>query len=301
MSYSQLRVWLSLPSTARISFCLAIAMSISMTACVNRNTSKSLEIALAPDPLLQSPSPTSTPITESPTPTTESPPAPNPESPTPVTESPTPVTESPTPNYLTDLSQLKSIDLPATNPQRNVTRAEYARWLVSTYNQIDRRQPAQQLQLAPKDAKPVFTDVPATHPDFPAIQGLAEGGFIPSTLSGDKTATLFRPDAPLVRQSLIQWKSALDARKSLPQTSIASINRTWGFQDASKIDPSSLSAIEADYHNGNNSNIRRTFGYITLFQPQKTVTITEVAATLWYFGTANEGRSAQEARIEDRG
>jgi hypothetical protein len=37
------------------------------------------------------------------------------------------------------------------------------------------------------------------------------------------------------------------------------------------------------------------FGYTTLFQPQKTVNLGEVAITLWYFGANSEGLSARDA------
>ncbi|MCA1995168.1 MAG: S-layer homology domain-containing protein, partial [Coleofasciculus sp. S288] len=46
---------------------------------------------------------------------------------------------------------------------------------------------------------------------------------------------------------------------------------------------------------GEQSNIRRVFGYTTLFQPKKSVTRAEAASTLWYFGSQGEGLSAREA------
>ena len=49
-----------------------------------------------------------------------------------------------------------------------------------------------------------------------------------------------------------------------------------------------------NYNNADNSNIRRVFGYTTLFQPKKTVTRAQAAATLWYFGFQGEGISANE-------
>ena len=51
----------------------------------------------------------------------------------------------------------------------------------------------------------------------------------------------------------------------------------------------------ADFQNGDQSNIRRVFGYTTLFQPKKPVTRAEAAGVLWRFGNASEGISAQEA------
>jgi hypothetical protein len=137
--------------------------------------------------------------------------------------------------------------------------------------------------------------VPKTDIDFPVIQGLAETGLIPSPLSGDSTAVLFRPDAPLTREQLILWKIPLDTRQPLPTANLEAVNQTWGFQDTAKIDPKALRAVLADFQNGQQSNIRRVFGYTTLFQPKKPVSRGEAAAALSYFGTQDEGISAGEA------
>jgi hypothetical protein len=127
------------------------------------------------------------------------------------------------------------------------------------------------------------------------IQGLAEAGLIPSPLSGDSTAVLFRPNAPLTREQMILWKVPIDIRQSLPSASVDAVKQTWGFQDAARIEPKALRAVLADFQNSEQSNIRRVFGYTTLFQPKKPVTRAEAAGALWYFGTSSEGISAQEA------
>ncbi|MFM6529809.1 MAG: S-layer homology domain-containing protein, partial [Dolichospermum sp.] len=99
--------------------------------------------------------------------------------------------------------------------------------------------------------------------DFPLIQGLAEAGLINSILSGDATAVLFRPDAPLTREQLLLWKVPLDTRQSLPGANLEAVKQTWGFQDAGNIEPKALKAILADFQNAEQSNIRRVFGYTT--------------------------------------
>nr|WP_242016745.1 S-layer homology domain-containing protein [Trichocoleus sp. FACHB-46] len=142
--------------------------------------------------------------------------------------------------------------------------------------------------------KPVFQDVPKTNPDFEVIQGLAEAGIIPSPLSGEATVVSFRPDAPLTREVMLLWKLPLDTRQALPAASLDAVKETWGFQDAGKIDPKALRAVLADFQNGDLANIRRALGYTTLFQPKKSVTRAEAAATLWYFGSQGEGLSALE-------
>jgi hypothetical protein len=180
-------------------------------------------------------------------------------------------------------------------PDKVITRQEYARWLVAVNNAMYANNPAKQIRLATESSQPAFSDVPKTDPNFPIIQGLAEAGLIPSPLSGNSTAVLFHPDAPLTREQLILWKVPLDSRQALPTANIDTVKQTWGFQDAAKIDPQALRAILADYQNGEKSNIRRVFGYTTLFQPKKPVTRAEAAATLWYFGTQSEGVSVQDA------
>ena len=208
--------------------------------------------------------------------------------------------------YIQDLAQLGVLSVPInkakTNnsaiqfqPNQNITRRQYASWLVTTNNVIHSDSPSKQIRLAASNSKSAFSDVKNTDPDFAAIQGLAEAGLIPSSLSGNSTQVLFRPDAPLTREQMLLWKIPLDTRQALPNASLETIKQTWGFQDTGKIAPQALKAVLADYQNGDKSNIRRVFGYTTLFQPKKAVTRAEAAAALWYFGTETEGVSAKQA------
>ncbi|MBD2607508.1 S-layer homology domain-containing protein [Scytonema hofmannii FACHB-248] len=180
-------------------------------------------------------------------------------------------------------------------PNKIITRKEYARWLVAANNAMYANNPAKQIRLASESAQSAFSDVAKTNPDFGQIQGLAEAGLIPSPLSGDSTEVLFRPDAPLTREQLILWKLPLDTRQALPGANLDAVKQTWGFQDVGKIDPKALRAVLADFQNAEQSNIRRVFGYTTLFQPKKPVTRGEAAAALWYFGTQGDGVSASDA------
>jgi hypothetical protein len=180
-------------------------------------------------------------------------------------------------------------------PNKTISRREYARWLVAANNQIFANRPGQQIRLASETTQPAFQDVPRSDRDFQSIQALAEAGLIPSPLTGDTTAVLFRPDTPLTRENLILWKVPLDTRQALPSTSIDTVKQTWGFQDVAKIDPKALRAVLADFQNGEQANIRRIFGYTTLFQPKKPVTRAEAVTAIWYFGSQGEGLSAKEA------
>ncbi len=185
-------------------------------------------------------------------------------------------------------------DLIIANPNSTITRGEFARWLVNANNNFFRNSPAKQVRLGVSSSEPIFTDVPSSHPYFPEIQGLAGAGLIPSSLSGESTAVSFRPDAPLTREDLILWKVPLDTRQALPRATVDAVQERWGFQDAAKIETNALRAVLADFDNGDNANIRRVFGFTTLFQPKKTVTRAEAASALWYFGFQGDGISAQE-------
>ena len=213
--------------------------------------------------------------------------------------------------YLTDLLDLKLLTVrspaatgsttPSPPPKANefrpnqaTTRREYARWLLAVNNQFYQSTPSRKIRAGVTSSQPVFQDVPTSDPDFVAIQGLAEAGIIPSPLTGSTTALTFRPNAPLTRKDLLLWKVPLDTRQPLPDATTAAVKQAWGFQDADKIEPRVSQALIADYQQGDFSNIRRAFGYTTLFQPDKAATRTETAAVLWRFGNQTEAVTAAE-------
>lgn len=183
---------------------------------------------------------------------------------------------------------------------QTATRREYARWLFQAHNTVYADQPGDRLRSATTTDEPVFQDVPRTDPAFGEIQGLAEAGIIPSTLTGNSTTVNFRPDAPLTREVAVLWKVPLDIRPALPNTTPQAVSETWGFQDISEIEPLALRAVAADFQLGDFSNIRRAFGYTTLFRPEKAVSRAEAAAMLWRFGNQTEGRAASDAVTTER-
>ncbi|NJN87115.1 MAG: S-layer homology domain-containing protein [Leptolyngbyaceae cyanobacterium SL_7_1] len=192
--------------------------------------------------------------------------------------------------YITDLAQLGVLTLSNSDaanlfkPNQAITRREYARWLVATNNRIYRDRPANKVRLGVSSSQPAFQDVARSDADFGAIQGLAEAGLIPSPLSGDANTVTFRPDAPLTREDLLLWKLPIDTRQPLPTATVQAVQQTWGFQDVARINPIALRAVLADFQNGDLSNIRRAFGFTTIFQPKKAVTRAEAAATLGMWG-----------------
>ncbi|TYQ27220.1 hypothetical protein PseudUWO311_09500 [Pseudanabaena sp. UWO311] len=179
-------------------------------------------------------------------------------------------------------------------PNILVARREYARWLLETNNRLYKNQPSRQIRLAQPTDSASFPDIPPSHPDFAVIQGLANAGLIGGT--GDP----FRPNDPLLREELVQWKIPLDLRQPLPTATVETISQSWGFKDSDRISEKALSAIFADAQLRDISNIRRSFGFTTLLQPQKPVTRAEGAASLWYFGTAVDGISVAKALELDK-
>lgn len=214
-------------------------------------------------------------------------------------------TPEPLESYVRDVSQLgvltpleteneKATDNKIFAPNEAIDRRTFARWLFQANNQLYQDRPSEQIRAVEQAPTPAFQDISPSDPDFPIIQGLAEAGIIPSRLTGDATVTRFRPDAPLTRETLLLWKVPLDSRQSLPTVEVNTIQETWGFQDAGKISPEAMSAVVADFSNGNRSNIRRLYGYTQLLQPEKAVTRAEAAAALWSFGTKGEAVTAKD-------
>ncbi|WP_448564765.1 S-layer homology domain-containing protein [Trichothermofontia sp.] len=195
---------------------------------------------------------------------------------------------------LTPIANASDTEATTFAPNQPLTRRDFARWLVMANNRLFRDRPGKQIRLAQTTDTPVFQDVPASDPDFAVIQGLAEAGILPSRLSGDNTATQFRPNAPLNRETLLRWKVPLDFRRTLAPATVEAVQETWGFQDATRISPDALRAVLADYQNGDLANIRRVFGFTTLLQPQREVTRAEGAAALGYFGFQTEGVAAAD-------
>ena len=179
-------------------------------------------------------------------------------------------------------------------PDEPITRREYAKWLVTANNKYYDSSSGNKIRLASKSTNPAFKDIGVNDPDFAELQGLAEAGLIPSSLTNSSEDVLFQPDALLTREDLVTWKVPLDTRQALPKADIKAIQEAWGFQDANKIDPLALPALFADYQNSDRSNVKRIFGYTTLLQPKKAVTRAEAAASLWYFGYQGDGITARE-------
>ncbi len=252
-------------------------------------------------------SPSSGPVS-SPTPSAPTaPPSQTPASPTPTpSRSTSPTTwidlDQTPPQIRSYVNDLIALDLikpplkPAAKPALGdpIDRRTMAKWLLAVNNRFYETTPAKLIRPAPLNTQPTFQDIPSTDPDFATIQGLAEAGIIPSTLSNNAGGERFYPDKPITREDLLRWKVPLDARTALPAATIANIRQVWGFQDADKVNPVALPALYHDHQNGDAANLRRALGYTTLLQPKRAVTHAEAAGVLWSIGFQTDRITAQD-------
>ena len=197
--------------------------------------------------------------------------------------------------YVDDMLALNLISPDAQMANANslnspISRREFAKWLLLTNNRFYESRPAKQIRIDRPSSTPTFQDIPSSDPDFAILQSLADAGILPSTLSRDTKNEgkndRFKPSEALTREELLRWKIPLDSRPSQADVPpIESLRKTLPFQDLSKvIHPETLRLVALDLKNGDRSNLRRSLGYTTLLQPQRSVTRAEAATVLWSIG-----------------
>jgi hypothetical protein len=165
-------------------------------------------------------------------------------------------------------------------PLRPVTRAEFVRWLVRTNNAISG--PDQQIRVADQGTQATFSDVPANHPDFSYIQGLADAGY--SIGYKDKT---FRPDRILTREEMIGIKGPLDYGS---HEGAYQHGPTDHWADAKKISKDYWNTLNNEAGAGE-PNVKRIYGQIKSLTPQKQVTRAEAAVCVWKIKDKTAGTS----------
>lgn len=197
--------------------------------------------------------------------------------------------------YVDDMLALDLISPDAQMSEANtlnapISRREFAKWLLLTNNRFYNSRPTKQIRIDRPSSTPTFQDIPNSDPDFAILQSLADAGILPSTLSRDTKNEgkndRFKPSEALTREDLLRWKMPLDSRSlQVEALSLESLRKTLPFQDLSKvIHPETLRLVALDLKNGDRSNLRRSLGYTTLLQPQRSVTRAEAAAVLWSIG-----------------
>jgi hypothetical protein len=161
----------------------------------------------------------------------------------------------------------------AFEPLKPVTRAEFIQWLVTTNNAI-KKDTAGHVRLAEAGEKSSFSDVPATHPQFPYIQGMANAGW----------SIGYKADKVLTREEMIGVKALFD-EPFIPSTDFAPL-----FTDNDKISKDFWHAMCVERYN--DLNWTRVFGKTKVCEPQKPVTRAQAAVCVWQIGYGSGCRSA---------
>lgn len=178
------------------------------------------------------------------------------------------------------LTELKVIEDGATfDPTKPISRAQFVDWLVKANNIIKPKK--YMMRKAEKSAKPAFTDVPATNPAFPAIQGMSDSDW--SIGFTDKT---FRPDQNLTREQMIAIKAPLDYQ----QKDLSNYLEKW--RDNAKISKDFKATMNLEAFAGH--NWERVFGATKSCDPQKPVTRAEAAVCLYQFYSNQQDYSAAD-------
>lgn len=187
-----------------------------------------------------------------------------------------------------ELAQLGAIE-PATgkfHPHDPLTRGTYVRWLVLANNRYF--DSSQQIRLPEDTSNQAFVDVPPSNPNYKYIQGLADAGFVVGI-----DAKHFAPDRPITREELM---AIYEGRVSNGgnYSNISNIaDSQLGFKDADQISKHYWGAFNQDHWNGN--NLRRIFGEIGIFHPQRPATREEAVISISVIGTGSADSTVQAA------
>ncbi|CAK9316825.1 unnamed protein product [Citrullus colocynthis] len=186
------------------------------------------------------------------------------------------------------------------------SRREYARWLVRMYSSLERNPKHHIIPAVSLSGSTVaaFDDISFEDPDFESIQALAEAGIVPSRLSpkyghdglGDRERTNFFPERFVSRQTLIDWKAQLDY-EFVPGMLERISSTKVDFMDLKEISSEVSPQLFMDILAGDRSILRKVFGRIKRFQPNKPSTKAQVAVTL-ASGRMTEATSAELSRLE---
>jgi hypothetical protein len=185
---------------------------------------------------------------------------------------------------IVELAQLGVVDplSGAFAPGQPVKRREFIRWLVKADNVLWRDAPAKQVRLADTTDHPAFSDVPATDPDFPYIQGMQDAGYSVGFPDG-----AFRPDAPLTREQMFAIKNVFD-RGSVDAGLAKDLNFARNtamppWKDKQGISKTYVAAI-ATGSGGGAESFARVYGTASLFHPQLAVTRAQAAVAVSLVG-----------------
>ncbi|XP_057509506.1 uncharacterized protein LOC130792080 [Actinidia eriantha] len=189
------------------------------------------------------------------------------------------------------LKKLKIIE-DDVNANELCTRREYARWLVQA-NSLLERNPKHRIVPSVALSGSIFAafdDVSIDDADFGSIQSLAESGIILSRLSGKNSSSgcddsevqegvYFLPDRFISRQDLIDWKAQLEY-EVMPGVNEKISKTNMGFMDMREISSDVSAELFMDILAGDKSILRKVFGQLKRFQPDKPSTKAQAAVAL---------------------
>ncbi|XP_057485946.1 uncharacterized protein LOC130772243 isoform X3 [Actinidia eriantha] len=172
------------------------------------------------------------------------------------------------------------------------TRREYARWLVRA-NSLLERNPRHRIVpsvLLSGSIFAAFDDVSIDDPDFESIQALAEAGIILSRLSGKNSCSgcydsevqdgvYFLPERFISRHDLIDWKAQLEY-EVMPGVNVKISKTNMSFMDTREIGSDVSPGLFMDMLAGDKSILRKVFGQLKRFQPDKPLTKAQAAVAL---------------------
>jgi len=200
----------------------------------------------------------------------------------------TDIENSPAKGYINDLGMLGVFGVTGGkfNPQGSMTRSEFVRYLVVADRRIIEQYGRIGMPSAGKGTPPSFRDLPASHPDFPYVEGFMMRGV--DIGFGRRE---FRPNDKITRQEMIAIKVMTELGK--PDVMPGESDMTF-LRDGTQIDRRYWSVIHEDYYHPF-SNIKRAFGDIKELQPTMAATRAEAAAMISQFGDFT-ARAALQAR-----
>lgn len=192
--------------------------------------------------------------------------------------------------YIDQLTQLQVFWPPGGpfQPNRPVQRREFARWLEHADAAIWAQNPAAVIRPAPPEERAYFTDVPPQDPDFTAIEGLHDAGVVLAP------GRVFSPNAPITREDALAIKAYVDCGPPDPLLA-GDLKQAYfelpAWRDRARISAQDVAPIAACLLQDQGTipqdrldTIARTFGTVTLLDPDAPLTRAQAAAMIWSIG-----------------
>lgn len=170
-------------------------------------------------------------------------------------------------------------------PQKPATRREFVKWLVKSANILltKANQSDKCIRMA-RVSKPGFTDLKATDPDLPLIEGLLNAGIA----VGYEDHT-FKPEQPITRAEMLSIKGALDDIVSYGKANVEMATGDWfytgTYSDYQLVPRSLAGGMRLAFNSG---EIARIYGTLRMIKPSEKVTRAEAALCVSSLGARHD-------------